>query len=44
LLFRQQGKKKLLNSDEEPIMYGCNVDLRGMFMWILRYLCCTSDQ
>jgi hypothetical protein len=22
----------------------CNVDLRGMIMWILRYVCCTGDQ
>ena len=25
-------KKKLLNSDEEPIINGCSVDLRGMLM------------
>jgi hypothetical protein len=25
-------KKKLLNSDEEPIIIGCSVDLRGILM------------
>jgi hypothetical protein len=33
-----------LNSDEEPIIIGCSVDLRGILMWISRYLCCTGDQ